>query len=971
MVKCFGSLIVSIVLTVILCIDISGQTPQSVSGFPFIQNYEHEDYSGFVQSWGFTQDDNGIIYVANRLSTLQYKGLHWDKISIPKNRVNSVAFLNGKVFIGGTDEFGYLQNSTTEESVLLEYYSLRDLISDTLSLGDFWEIFESKDNIFFRSNNFLIKYDQQKKEASYWNPELRFSYLFDYQGVPHVRSALVGVLRFEQDQLIKTEWGNFFSERPLSSVFRILGKEIFCSFELCYTKEGNKFEKFELEPLSYLLEHGIDETISLKDNTILFATRGGGIVQVDSEGNLIRIINESTGLINDTVYGLFEDRDGAVWVATIDGISRISFHLPFKRFDQRQGITRYINSMIEHNGIFYSTNTSGIYIYDRLQNRFNHINIESGCRGFFPVSNNLYTVCNGLLYLIEGQNALLVKTGNITTSVVGVIEEPNKVFLANSLSQSVGFLEKDSLKIEYSFNSITNSFNSISIDKSRNVWLGSDANGLFRINLIYNDKKIVDHKVSQFLNELNNPDDSKRVLVTEVDSEPAFLTWGAGIQRYDVKKEEFYLETSFGDFFSDTTRQYFRVEEDDLNNVWFRSGSAFQVALKKENEFYELNEGILNLISDGQNNDIYADEDSGIWFSIDRGFTYLPANSELERNEGFYTQIDKVLVRNDSLINGGSNIQKDILKYEDNELRFTYAAASYDAPEKTEYRVKLSGFEDDWSRWTSETFKDYTNIPEGDYSFYVQAKNVYGTISEGSPFYFSVLPPWYRTWWAYILYLMLVTAMFYSIYKVRINQLLKVERMRTKIASDLHDEVSATLTGISYFAEAVRRDKNKAKKEHFISLITESAGDAKEKITDIVWSINPDNDDWGMFLSKCRRYASDLLESKNIKYELKIVDKISGKLPMEVRQHLWMIYKEMLTNAVRHSNASRLDIIMDMDGRYLKLIVQDDGQGFDSNNQKAGNGVSNIKRRAEAINATLEIDSEGGFGTRWRLVLPL
>jgi signal transduction histidine kinase len=196
---------------------------------------------------------------------------------------------------------------------------------------------------------------------------------------------------------------------------------------------------------------------------------------------------------------------------------------------------------------------------------------------------------------------------------------------------------------------------------------------------------------------------------------------------------------------------------------------------------------------------------------------------------------------------------------------------------------------------------------------------------------------------------------------------LRVERIRNDIASDLHDEVSATLSSISYFAEAIQSDKVKKDKDRFVKLIANSAGDAKEKITDIVWAINPEHDDWQAFLSKCRRYASDLLESKGIKYSLKIDEHIPGKLDMQLRQHLWLIFKEMVTNAARHSDARQLDVIMNYEDGVLKLVVQDDGKGMNIDKVKKGNGLVNIQKRVDLIEGEITLKTSEGFGTRWIL----
>lgn len=942
------------------------------NGFPFIKNYPPEEYNGFVQNWAFSEDSLGVVYVANRFSVLEYNGVNWIDIPIKNNLVNSLGNNNGVVYVGGTNEFGFLGGSNDEDSPYTKYYSLRNLLSDSLSIGAIWEVVGKEEFIYFRSNNFLISYNSNTKEIHYWIPSQRFSYLFKLGDQVYVRDSDRGVLRLEKNRLLKTEWGSFFKQNIVKSAFLLNGRDIFCTQYDCLERSGNEFKKIYLNDSEYIRDKYIDEVVLLKDKTILFATRSGGVVQVDSTGRTINFLNEENGLVSNTVYGLHEDRNGGVWVATVNGISRINYHLPFKVFDQRNGINEFIFDLIKWNGSLYATGaSSGILMRKENSGIFEKIEVQAGCRQFFALEGSLYAICGGSLYLIKENEAVRITGMDLTLSVINNFPNSSEVFLANNLFQVVARIKGDQVIKEYEFNDITDDFNSIVIDSKNTIWLGTDTGGLYQIILDKEQGSYTSHTIRNYLKGLTNPSDDQRVWVQKIDEEAYFFTWGKGILKFDYQLDAFVQVSKFDSFFSDTTREYSFAVEDNYGNVWFRSESSNQVAIKQNNSSYKLEVGVLNFISSGQFHTIYPEPGGCNWYSIDKSLVCYNGNQGYDTSEEYQIEIVEVKVRSDSLINGGLNTKKDVLKYKDNELRFTYAAASYDAPKKTQYRVRLDGFEDDWGRWTSETFKDYTNIREGDYSFHVQARNVYGTISEASPFSFTVLPPWYRTWWAYMLYFISFSGLLYTGYKIRVNQLLKVERMRTKIASDLHDEVSATLTGISYFAEAIKRDKDQSKAAHFVSLISESAGDAKEKITDIVWSINPDNDSWELFLSKCRRFASDLLESKELEYNLKITEHIPGKLNMENRQHFWMIFKEMVTNAVRHSKATRLDVIMDVENGTLKLIVQDNGIGFDLDEIKEGNGIRNIKKRAAKIGATIKIHSEEDFGTRWRMELPL
>lgn len=357
------------------------------------------------------------------------------------------------------------------------------------------------------------------------------------------------------------------------------------------------------------------------------------------------------------------------------------------------------------------------------------------------------------------------------------------------------------------------------------------------------------------------------------------------------------------------------------------------------------------------------DKNGNAWISTTGGLIRFDANNDFESNRSYKTSINKVsILETDSII-----IDYETLRFKENNLRFSYAASSYDDPERTIYRTKLLNIQEEWSSWTNETQKDFTFIQEGNYTFQVQAKNVYGTLSNIDSFSFTILPPWYRTWWAYTLYTLIIGLILYGGYKIRLNQVLKVQRVRNRIADDLHDDVTGTLVGISNFANAAQITQDEKARTRFINLIKETADDTKEKITDIVWAINPEYDDWQNFLAKCRRYASDIFESSGIEYEIDIIENIAGKLTMDLRQNFWLVYKEIITNIVKHSQASSVSISIKMRGNELLLITKDDGKGFNTELQKNGNGVASIYKRAKQIKAKAVLDSKVNRGTIWSI----
>ena len=419
--------------------------------------------------------------------------------------------------------------------------------------------------------------------------------------------------------------------------------------------------------------------------------------------------------------------------------------------------------------------------------------------------------------------------------------------------------------------------------------------------------------------------------------------------------------------------QVFRFHQDQNGDVWFRAQRKIKLFTKEPDNSYKKSTIEIPEIT---KSDIIFNITSLkdlVWFaSYDRIFE-LNKTKLRNYNSTFKTNIIEVYVSRDSLIYSGFGEpnEKPILYYNENEIRFAFSASSYKDSRRNEFQVLLEGFDEKWSSWSPETQKDYTNIPEGEYTFRVRSRNVYEYEGIPDEFSFTILPPWYRTWWAYMLYVIVIAGILYGIYKIRINQILKIQVVRNRIADDLHDDLSGTLIGISNFAKAITKNPNKETQERFIGLIEKSADEAKEKISDIVWTINPTHDEWTNFLTKCRRHASDILEAQGIDYSLEMDESIPGNLDMELRKNLWLIFKEIITNITKHSEADYVLISFKTHSNRLHIKIRDNGTGFDMKAIESGNGIQSITKRVEAIKGTVNLESEIGEGTKWEIDVPL
>ncbi|MFK7933326.1 MAG: sensor histidine kinase, partial [Saprospiraceae bacterium] len=222
----------------------------------------------------------------------------------------------------------------------------------------------------------------------------------------------------------------------------------------------------------------------------------------------------------------------------------------------------------------------------------------------------------------------------------------------------------------------------------------------------------------------------------------------------------------------------------------------------------------------------------------------------------------------------------------------------------------------------------------------------------------------YKKWWFIILCSLAITALVFGIERYRSQQKLKVEKLRTKISSDLHDEVSGLLSGIAMQTDILQMttaDEKSKKRLQKMGVVSRSA---MSRMSDVIWSIDSRKDHFEDLLHRMHGHAEELLTPLQIPYNFQLENlNRQKKLPVELRQNLYFIFKECINNIAKHSNAERVNIIIKNTDKQFIMAIHDDGttNQLDKEKPKPGQGLSNLKMRAERINAELEIDNTNGF----------
>jgi signal transduction histidine kinase len=269
---------------------------------------------------------------------------------------------------------------------------------------------------------------------------------------------------------------------------------------------------------------------------------------------------------------------------------------------------------------------------------------------------------------------------------------------------------------------------------------------------------------------------------------------------------------------------------------------------------------------------------------------------------------------------------------------------------------------------------NYANLAPGAYRFVVRAMNAEGLFSRSpATVEFRVLAPVWQQWWFIAIAALAVGVAAYAVYRYRVSQLVELERVRTRIASDLHDDIGANLTRIAILSEVAHSQlhDDKASIETPLSSIAQISRESVASMGDIVWAINPNRDHLIDLVQRMRRLASEIFAGRKIEFEFSAPESEDGlKLGADVRRDVFLIFKEAVNNAARHSGCSHVDIELLVEWSRIVLTVRDDGRGFDTEASTEGNGLISMKRRAASLGGELELRSTEGKGSVITLRVP-
>ena len=317
------------------------------------------------------------------------------------------------------------------------------------------------------------------------------------------------------------------------------------------------------------------------------------------------------------------------------------------------------------------------------------------------------------------------------------------------------------------------------------------------------------------------------------------------------------------------------------------------------------------------------------------------------------------------------------LPHDQDMFTISFAALEYTDGKKKHYQYRLEGYNNNWIESRTNNQATYTNLPPGSYTFQVKGAgrdNAWN--EEGAALNIIILPAWWQTWWFRVLIGAIAVLAVYLFIRYRIRQRMQIQNLRNRIADDLHDEIGSTLSSVSLLSTAAKQtmNQNPTGAENMLAKISDGTVQMMESMSDIVWTIHAKNDRLTEVINRMRAFASEVLETKNASLQMNVREELlSLPLTMLQRKDLYLIFKEAVNNASKYSACKNFLVTISMNGeRKLKMILSDDGRGFESTgNSLGGNGLTSMQRRADELKGNLKIESIPSRGTTIVLEFPV
>jgi ligand-binding sensor domain-containing protein len=758
------------------------------------------------------------------------------------------------------------------------------------------------------------------------------------------------------------------------------------------------------------LKQSGDEIISLvedENNTLWCGTKTSGIHFFDLETKtFIEKVKFSIPVIS-RINNLYRDDVNRIWIATETGLFvydplqnqfdvvslPIPPHIASCKVNGRvisQGGKEFV---ITTCGLFYKDQSSTEYVFKEITYRNENQELYSI---FSDADKKIYIGTNRTVFLLDTVTLELntlpssKKTlshgfyfigGSRVNSIVRIKHNNVSLIAASLYGHCVSLFDPERKNIYYLLRDTTltgtfldNLSRKLFMDSKNNFWICGASNGITKVlipekirfnnypfedtlvRVLYVDNRDWGNAVSGVLKRVNNVYD----IIENTDGSYWLTTQGDGLVKFFPASDTLPFIS-----YANNLKSLQGMTRDQAGNLWIISSTGLL--------HYATSSGIYKLydkksgIPESLSGYFFQDGTENISAGFDGGFiTFNPKNilSDAEKPRVFISRLWVMDAEADSLL-----LSPVKLNHNNNFLKFYISANCFSNSDQVTYMYWLEGIDSDWRNNQNNPLITYTNLPHGNFNLKVKAVNSSGIESEVIFLPVEIIPPFYKRWYFYLIVAAITVSLVFALYKIRINHVLKVQEVRNKIARDLHDDIGSTLGSIHLYSQIANKKLNGEKPEDVKSIlekIESSSSEIIDKTGDAVWAVKASNDTLKNLILRMESYAASLLGAAGIQFNIEYDERIAGmKLEMTERKNIFLIFKEATHNIVKYAGCTEVNIVIKKSADKLVISISDNGKGSIANgmNPYNGNGIKNMKSRAEEMKGNFQITSQEGKGT--------
>lgn len=731
-------------------------------GSKAIFNFPKTDYQGATQSWDISEDERGFLYFANNDGLLEYDGQSWSVYKVANQTiVRSIAcHKGGRIYAGAQNELGFFE---PDAGGCLKYHSLLPSLPKDLPIEDVWDIVIRGDEVFFRTNRYVLVYDGK----TVIRPIFKGATLF-------LGNTSTGFMLQKADLSI-WQW-NRAKWVPLSpalnlpgivtSVLEVQGDTLlFTTLKngiFYHTPEGGG--PWETPYSGALQQKRIYHASVTRDQKLALGTSLDGVILMDTKGRWHHQYRKYNGLIHNNVLCTYIDRKGNLWLALDNGIAAIQLSSPFSTIipNKELGSTGY--AMAIHQNNLYLGQSDGLYTIP-WKNHYQQKEVEKFAKvaqsdgqvwGLSSVQADLWMGHHEGLFRVQNKVSKVYGAGQGAWTVIPLDDQH---LLEGSYEGMMVYQRQGNewRKLREIKGLQESCRIAIKDDKNR-IWVSHPYRGVYRLSFEDDqwEKVKIDHytAVSGLPSDLNN-------YVFRVAGKAVFGTEN-GVYRFDEKSSRFVPAADFNQSLGDKVRVKY-LKEDGSGNIWFAAGNEVgllkidDLGLEKKAKKIIFPELERKLVGGFEN--IYPHGPDHVFFATETGFMHYGERSGMEASMQLH--FTKVIGKGDTLLIGSrhpalvADPKADLsFDYAYNDLTFYFSNTGITHKDLIDYRCLLSGYDEDWSAWSREGRKQYSRLRPGKYTLKVQARIRGDRQLKEIQCRFTILPPWYLSGYALLLYVL-------------------------------------------------------------------------------------------------------------------------------------------------------------------------------------------------------------------------